>query len=174
MCHEHSGTECADGIAGAKRGHEGSGGETTISFSQMQGDDFGAAGESDGFADAEDQAHSEQRGKGASCSGGGRCQGPDEKSNDQNARRVEAIHHPADDELHAGGGGEKGGEGNAELRGCELKFVFKQGSSDGKIAAVDIVDEDADAEEDEGRGEEQQLVAGGLWMRVVHAVWATS
>src|SRR5579863_4985281 len=140
----------------------------------MEGDDFGAARESDGFANTEDQAHREQRGEGARCSGGGGGQRPNEESDDKNARGIVAVDQPADDELHGGVGGEEGGEEDAELGGRELKFTFEERSGHGKIAAVDVVDEDADAEEDEGWSEEQQLAAGGLWVWVGHAVWATS
>jgi len=121
------------------------------------GNDFRAAGESNRFADAEDEAHGEERGKGSGGAGDGGSQRPDKESDDENARRIETVHHPTDDQLHGGVGGKKGGEEDAKLRRRELKFVFEQRRGHRKIAAVDVVNEDADAEQDERWREAEKL-----------------
>ena len=83
--------------------------------------------------------------------------GPEEKSCGEDAVDIEAVHQPSDDELHGGVGVEEGGEKNSELGGGDVEFVLEGAGGDGQIAAVDVVDEDGEDEEDKGGSEDAEV-----------------
>ena len=51
--------------------------------------------------------------------------------------------------MHEGISPEKGGEESAEFGGGDGELVFQEGGGDGEIAAIDVVDEDGEREQDE-------------------------
>jgi hypothetical protein len=73
---------------------------------------------------------------------------PQEKAESQDPVHVEAIHQPAGNGLEHGVGPEESRKQKSELRGGEAKFVFEGRRRDGEIAAVNVVDEHRDPEQE--------------------------
>jgi hypothetical protein len=108
---------------------------------------FGVGGEGGCFADAEEQARGEEAGDAGGDGGGEGGKAPDEGADAADAAYTEAIEEDANGKLAEGvgpviGGGEvaEGDSGDAE--GGDEGVV-----GDGEIDAVEVVDENAEAEE---------------------------
>ena len=146
----------AEEEAGTKNGV----GETALSFGEVKGEDFSVGGIGDGFTEAKEQSQSKKENKGVDDAGEGSGDGPKREASGEDEIDIEAIDQPTGDELGAGVGPKKSGEKEAEASGGKGEFALKQRRGDGEIAAVDVVDEDGEAEEDEG-DEKTSRDAGG-------------
>ena len=146
----------AEEEAGTKNGV----GETALSFGEVKGEDFAVGGIGDGFTEAKEQSQSKKENEGVDGAGEGGGDGPKREASGEDEIDIEAIDQPTGDELGAGVGPKKSGEKEAEASGGKGEFALKQRRGDGEIATVDVIDEDGEAEEDEG-DEETSRDAGG-------------
>src|SRR5882672_5946414 len=111
-------------------------------FVEIKRDDLVVGGVAGGLTYAEQQAKDEQRREGVYNPGQGGSGGPEQEGARENPVDVEAIDYPAIEEMQAGIGPEKRGKQKTQLRGRYAQLVPQHRSGDGKIAAIDVIDED--------------------------------
>ena len=137
----------ADGGGEFCCGVEDGGGEAALLDGEPEADGFGVGGEGGGFADAEEEAGSEEAGDGGGEGGGEGGEAPDEDADATDALDAEAVEEDADGELAEGVGPVVRAGEVAEGDGGEAEGGGEGGVGDGEVDAVEVVDEDAEAEE---------------------------
>ena len=116
-------------------------GQTPLILSIMRGEDFRVGRIRHRFGHSDQQTEHEEAGKTGDQSRPRGRSGPKEEPGSQDPARIVTVHQPARDELKGGIAPKKGPEQDPQLGGVEPEFVFDQRRGDGKISAIDIIDD---------------------------------
>ncbi len=159
--HQQASAECPDSRAPAHRGIHQPVGESAGVLGQMLRKDLGAGGKHHRFADAQQQAHRQQRRESHGRAGQHRRQRPHQKAKRHHAVRAPAIDEEAHDKLQRRVGPEERREQNAELRCVRAPFNLQQGRSQREIAAIHIIDKQRNDQQNQRRrkGTQRRAVA---------------
>jgi len=143
-----------------KTGAEHGIGETAVIVGKIESQNFAIRRIGDRLAEAEQQAQSEEQGEGMNESREGGGDRPKREAGSEDEVDVETIHQPSGNQLGEAVGPEESGEEEAEARGGEGEFILEKRCGDGEIAAVDVVDEDGNSQEDKGDEETRRDTIG--------------
>ena len=109
---------------------------------------LGIGGEGGRLGDAEQHARAEDRRRSRRRRRPGRRDAPQERADPADVRHPEPVEHHADRHLKDGVGPEEGAEQKPEVAGRQVEFLLKLRGGDRDVHPVEVVDQDADAEQD--------------------------
>ncbi len=149
--HADGGRELCGGVKEAGR-------ESALLRREPEADGFCVGGEGGRFADAEQKARAEEGGNAAAECGGKGGGAPDERADAADAAHSEPVEEHAPRELRGRVGPVVGAEQKAEGDVGDAEVGAQGVMGDGEVDAVEVVDEDADAEQ-RGDGPAVALIA---------------
>ena len=126
-------------------------GEASVMLRQMEAEDFRAGGNHHRLADAKHQPHRQQHRESSYDTGCRSSKRPEQEPGCYHPVGVQPVHQPAADKLHRGVGPKKCGEQNAQLCDRNAQLVFQKRGSNREIAAVNVVDESTNSQQDKRR-----------------------
>ncbi len=151
----------ADGGGELGGGVEDGRGEAALLRGEPVADGLGVGGEGWGLADAEEKARGEEASEAGGDGGAEGGDAPEEGADAADATDAEAVQHHADGELAEGVGPVVGAGEVAEGDVGEAEGGVEGGVGDGEVDAVEVVDEDAEAEQP---GDAPATLGGPEWV----------